>query len=435
MIKTSKLSILLLFLTILLSQVSAIDLTDATSRLSEIFYSTVDSNEGTTSFRSLNIPSGGRAESLGTAYTALADDISFFDYNPAASSVLKNTEFSVYHNSWISDSSMETLAGTIRNGNLGMGAQIRCFYVPFTEYNIFGDRVAGSYYSETTATLNMAYNFLAGYNFKGLAVGMNLKGAWRSIPDYTDNDTDQIISGSGLAQSGAAVMGDLGMLLRFNAGKFYSSRDPNLHIGVSLMNAGAAFTGFGSKSSTGIILDDPLPTRISAGVSYQMIKPVILTLEFRQPINIQSLSKSGKWSAGTGLSIQVTDFFAVLSGFLLQGGNPRISLGSQFELSKIIMNVNYTFDLTTSLNPVNHISLSAKINFGDRGRKTLSDAVDSYYNEGLEYYAHGQLDKAIDSWNKALAIDKRFDPAIEAIQTAQKALDLYQHIIDIQSLD
>ena len=63
---------------------------------------------------------------------------------------------------------METLCATSRNGNLGYGAQFKCFYVPFSEYNLYGDRVAGSYYTETSATINVSYNFLAGYDFKGL---------------------------------------------------------------------------------------------------------------------------------------------------------------------------------------------------------------------------------------------------------------------------
>ena len=99
------------------------------------------------------------------------------------------------------------------------------------------------------------------------------------------------------------------------------------------------------------------------------------------------------------------------------------------------MNINYTFDLTSSLNPVNHISLSAKVNLGDRGRAALRDAVDKYYKEGLEFYAKGNLPKARESWQKALELDKGFDPAKEGIKTIQTSLDLYQYILDIQSLD
>ncbi|MCI1208378.1 MAG: UPF0164 family protein [Treponema sp.] len=426
--------ILLFLITLAAVQTAAaLDYTDVNATLSDIFDEFVDSNEGTTSFRSLNIPSGGRAESLGTAYTGLSDDVSFFDYNPAASSLLDYTEVAVFHNTWIADSALETLAATIRQGNLGAGVQVKCFYVPFTEYNGFGERVAGNYYSETSTTLNLSYNFLAGYNFKGIAVGLNAKGIWRSIPDYTDNDTDAIIRGSGLEQSGAGLMGDAGIMMRFNFAKRYASRDPNVRIGVSLLNAGAAFTGFGS--SNGIQLDDPLPTKLAAGLSYKFIKPVTLSLEFRQPLDLRNISESGIWSAGSGIVVQMTDFFSLLGGFLLKGGNPRFSLGSEFEWHKITMNINYTLDLTSSINPINHISLSAKFNLGDRGRQKKQKQVDTIYNQGLAYYAGGDMEKAIATWNKALQIDKRFDPAIEGIKAAEYSLKLYDRVLDIQNLD
>lgn len=411
----------------------ALDYSDVNSTLSDVFSSLIDDNEGTTTFRSLNIPTGGRAESMGTAYTGLSDDISFFEYNPAASSVMKNTEFAAFHNAWIADSAMETLAGTIRNGNLGLGGQLKCFYVPFSEYNLYGERVSGSYYSETSATANVSYDWLAGYKFKGLATGLNVRASWRSIPDYTDNDTNAIISGSGLAQSGLGLMADAGIMMRFNAAKFYTDRDANVRFGLSMNNIGVSLTGFGSSS--GVQLDDPLPTKLSAGISYRPIASVVFSAEFRQPVNLQNISASGKWSAGTGFDVQVTNFFAVLGGFLIQGGNPRISLGSEFEIKGVKMDVNYTFDLTSSANPVNHISLAAKFNFGDRGRADIQKQVDNYYTAGLLFYAAGDLDNAIETWKKALAIDKHFDPAIDGIRAAENSQALYRHIVDIQNLD
>jgi tetratricopeptide (TPR) repeat protein len=412
---------------------SALDYSDVNSTLSDVFSSLIDDNEGTTTFRSLNIPTGGRAESMGTAYTGLSDDISFFEYNPAASSVMKNTEFAAFHNAWIADSAMETIAGTIRSGNLGLGGQLKCFYVPFSEYNLYGERVSGSYYSETSATANISYNWLAGYKFKGLATGLNIRASWRSIPDYTDNDTNAIISGSGLAQSGLGLMADAGIMMQFNAAKFYTDRNANVRFGLSINNTGVSLTGFGSAS--GVQLDDPLPTKISAGISYRPIASVVFSADFRQPVNLQNISASGKWSAGTGFDVQVTSFFAVLGGFLIQGGNPRISLGSEFEIKGVKMDVNYTFDLTSSANPVNHISFAAKLNFGDRGRADLQKQVDNYYTAGLLFYAAGDLDSAIETWKKALAIDKHFDPAIDGIRAAENSQALYRHIIDIQNLD
>ena len=200
-----------LFLFISGARLAAAPLTDASSALGDLFSSMTDPNEGATSFRSLLIPFGGRTESLGNAYTGLCDDISYLRYNPAAGSIQKETQVALFHNSWIADSKLETLAFTTRFKNiphLSTGGYISCFYLPFTEYNFFGDRVAGSYYTESVAAFNASYNLLAGYDFKGLATGITLKTGWRGMPDYTDNNTDAIIAGSGLSQSALALMAD-----------------------------------------------------------------------------------------------------------------------------------------------------------------------------------------------------------------------------------
>ncbi len=432
--KTFVKEILFVFLMILPGGNSfALDLSDVNNTLASTFMGLVDNNEGLTSFPSLNITSGGREESLGGAFTGLSDDICFFDYNPAASCILRLGEAALFHNSWIADSNLESLAWADRYGDFGVGAKLKCFYVPFTEYNYFGERVAGNYYSETTAIINASYNFFHGYYFKGLAVGVNLKGVWRSVPDYTDNETDSIISGSGLAQSGLGIMADIGFIMTFDAAKNFGSREPNLRLGLSVQNLGAAFTGFGSQGT--FKLDDPLPTAVAFGASYRLFKKLALTADIKKPINLSDFSKSAAWSAGAGIEFNVTEFFSVLGGFRLKGANPRISLGSEFTIKKIVFDVNYTFDLTSSLNPVNHFSLSARFKLGDHGRKQKQEKCDSFYTRGLDEYSKGNYGAAISCWEAALKEDKSFTPAKKWIETVRASQKLFNRVINIQSLD
>jgi len=167
-----------------------------------------------------------------------------------------------------------------------------------------------------------------------------------------------------------------------------------------------------------------------------MIKPLLFTAEFRQPLNLQDFSEYQMWSAGAGVSVSITSFFDVLGGFLIKGGNPRISLGSEFVLmEKIQMNVNYTLDLTSSLNPVNHISLSAKIKLGDNGRAEKQKLIDRYYSDGLASFAKGDFPAAIQSWQQVLKLDKLYDPAKDGIKSAQNQIMLFQRIRDAQFLN
>lgn len=419
---------LVIVLTIVCSSgIFGLDLTDLSYNLADKFYSLTGNYEGTTGFRSLLIPSGGRAESLGNAYTGLADDISYIDFNPAASSILENTEISLFHNSWIADSAMETIAATTRIKNLGLGGKISCFYVPFSEYDSFGTKSSSNYYTETTAVFNVSHNFHPGYIFKGLAVGSNIKFSWRGMPDYSDKTTGKTISGSGLEQSALAFMADIGIITQFNFFKFYNSRESNCRAGVSFSNLGAAITGFGGS----IKFDDPLTTSAGIGFSYKPLRPLTFSFEFRQPFDISALDEYQIFYAGTGFCADITSYFSILCGFQLKGANPRFSLGSEFEIFKMRFNLNYSLDLTSSLNPINRISVSAKIKLGDKGRKEIRLKVDELYSYGLSLYAERKYDEAIIAWQEALKLDKYFDPAREAIEIASQYSSMLKLIQDL----
>ena len=432
---TRKVTLSLLLLTLAVcGRGYSLSIADASSTLGDLFSSFSDPNEGTTSFRSLLLPFGGRTESLGNAYTGLCDDISYLRYNPAAGSIQKETQVALFHNSWIADSKLETLAFTTRFKNiphLSYGGYVSCFYLPFTEYDLFGERVAGSYYTETVTAINASYNLLAGYDFKGLAAGITLKGAFRGMPDYTDNNSGAIISGSGLSQSAFAIMADAGIMLQFNFLKFYSSREPNVRIGISAQNFGLSFTGFGQ----GLEKDDPLPSTLGAGISVKLIKPITVSIDFIQPLNLFDIGTYLIPYINTGLSIQFASFVSLLAGFSLKGANPRISTGLEFEVAKIRLNMNYTLDLTTSLAPLNRISLSAKILLGDKGRSITDAQVDEYYKIGLKYYADAKWEDAILVWEEALKLNKRFDPAIQGIQSARYQIEMFRKIQESLILD
>ncbi|MBR5400575.1 MAG: UPF0164 family protein [Treponema sp.] len=404
----------------------ALDYSAVDTALTEIGYFDSSKNEGMTSFRSLLIPIGGRPESLGSAYTGLCDDAGYINFNAAASCLLTDTQASAFHNSWIADSKFDTVVYTTRIDNMGIGFQAGCLYLPFSEYNMFGERVNAGYYSETNIAANISYNFLAGYDFKGLAIGATIKSAFRSVPDYTDNDTDAIKSFSGLAQSGLGIMADIGIMMQFNFLKFFASRTPNVRIGISAQNLGVALTGLGSSS--GIKLDDPLPTFFAAGISCQFLPIITATFDIKQPVNLLAPGDYQMFSVSAGAILAFTKTFSLLVGAELKGGNPRFSVGSELQLSKSRINFNYTLDLTSSFSPVNRISLSAKVLLGDRGRAERQKVIDELYSQALEYYANSEWEKAIETWEAILKLNKRYDPAIIGIESARAQIEMYEKV-------
>ena len=382
----------------------------------------VDENAALTSFRSLYIPMGGKSEAMATAFSAVADDSSFLEWNPAGSATLRKTELSFFHNNWIADTKIEGAVYTMRKGDLGFALGGKWLYLPFTEYDDYGDRASKGYYAETTGIANVSYNFFRGYYFDGISVGANAKAAFRSMPDFSD-DAGYVDPSSGDSQSALALMVDAGALTRFNFFKFYYARERNASLAAVLRNVGPAPLG------------DPLPTTATFGLSYRPIRPVVMAFDYSIPINLvdPALSENHYWA--TGFSVAVSQYLSMQSGLMIRGTNPRITVGSKIAVSGIDLNVNYTLDLMTRLQPLNRVSVSVRFDFGDGGRSYKAARMEDFYLRGLEEYAHGNMEEAARLWEEALRIDPKFDPAREALDSVMSLDDLVKRMDQIQQLD
>ena len=132
----------------------------------------------------------------------------------------------------------------------------------------------------------------------------------------------------------------------------------------------------------------------------------------------------------TGFNIMVTNFLSLQTGFQWKGENPKISMGSSVDLGKVSFVLNYNLDLSGRINPLDKFSLQAKLDLGDRGRLAAQNRIDELYLGGLEAYAKGDLEEAIDYWEQVLEIDPSYTPARANIETAQKALELQAEMED-----
>ena len=274
------------FLAILLAATARAVSADTSSDLYQLISNTlgIDPNAGVTTFGSLLIPMGGLEEGMGTAYSAVCKDSSYFESNPAASSLLDDTELSVFHNQWIADTKIEGLVYTIRYKNLGIGVGGKWLYVPFPATDQFGDRVGAGYYSESMAGFNVSYDFFPGFYSSGLSAGATVKLAYRAMPvvnySYYDTMTDQSVTVTTDNNSALGVMIDGGLLSRFNFAKFYSSRDKNFSVALAFSNLGPPVQG------------DPLPTDATFGLAYSPLRPWTLSFDITKPIDLLDLSQS-----------------------------------------------------------------------------------------------------------------------------------------------
>ncbi len=406
-------SALLVLVVVLLAgpvQHAAADLADFYAAIGKTFGSLEDPNTGLTVFPTLLVPVGGRYEGMGTAYTALAWDSGFLEANPAGSAVLEQSELSFLHHNWIADSRLEGVIYTFRLNDLGIGFGGKFLYLPFTEYGDWAQREAGGIVSESVATANVSYNLFPSFDFYGLAVGANLKVAYRYIPAV-------IYPG----QSAVTAMVDVGALSRFNLLKFYYARTKNFSVGMVVKNVGLPALG------------EPLPSVVTAGIGYSPIRPVTLAADFNLPFTLDSSVPAQRWYIASGFDVNITPFLSMQGGFRVKE-NPQVSLGATLGLDKVTFTANYNLDLSGSINPVDKFSLEAKLNLGDKGRAAQKRQVDDLYASGLEAFARGDFERAISEWQSALDIDPQFRPAAEAIDTAKKRLELQKEMIGRQQV-
>lgn len=386
-----------------------------------------DPNTGQTGYAILDLPMGGRYESMGRAYTAMTGDWGFFFANPAGSSFMDHTEFVLLHSDWIDDSNVEGVLYGTSYDYFGLGVAGKVLYLPFQEKGPWGADEAQVYYSEGTAVLNTSYRFAADYYFPGLSWGANLKFAYRNMPEIIYPD-----------QFFSVLLLDTGVVTRFNFAKPYPSRDKNFSAGLMVKNLGLPPINNPDIGDYG----EALPTEASAGVSYSPLRPLVIAVDFNYPFFLypyMDIDPNGnvvrvnpeKWNLAGGFDLSITPFFALQGGFGWDGGNPRLSMGSTIDLTDVSFQVNYTLDLSTQVNRLDRFSLNASFNLGDWGRARDRADADRLYADGLLQYSQGNLAKAIDLWEAVANIDSRYTPALQALAVAREQQRLQQEIRDL----
>jgi len=399
------------------------------SSVSKAFNVFTNLHEGEVGFRSLLIHPGGRIAALNGAFTALANDVTFFETNPAGSATLRQTELAFFHNAWIADSHLDTISYSMRSGNLGYGASLRCFYIPFTEYDSYGEKVSSGYYSETFTSFNIAYNFFNGYKFKGLSLGSTLKFGVVSFPPFRgqttgDNENSlKIRKQNALSQMSFAVLLDVGMQFRGNFHKNFDSKEPNVFFGLAIKNLGPPIKG------------DVAPASFSLGFAYQPFKIFTFSIDLSCPMNIINIRNSGKPFASLGLMFNITKYFNLLTGFGVRGGNPRFTLGGEVNFSNVQINANYTLDLTSQTTALNHVIVGIKIFLGDRGRSEIEDKLETMYIEGLRLYKEKKYKEAITIWEEVLKINRYFEPAKSGIKSAKNMQTLQTELLKLEQFE
>jgi len=374
-----------------------------------------DPNAGQNSFHILNIPGGGKYEGMATAHTAMALDGGYLESNPAGGSFIPETILSFTHLDWIADSGLETITFAFRpekNEDFGIGFNTKFLHVPFVGYNPSGaqyDRHGSSavgWYTELLATAAISYNFLRSFYFGGIAVGASLKAAYRGVSSTLEPK-----------QGAPSLMGDFGIMTRFNVLKAYVGRTMNSSAGITVKNLGVEF----------IDNPDPLPSAVNIGLSYKPVLPITLALDLNVPFNLNG-DAPGKIGAAFGLNADVAKFVSAHGGILIKTGKPRFTVGTDIVLKDFTIQTNYTFDLASRPELFDRMSIAIKLNMKKVKQLQLRDDAQALYLEGLSAYSEGNLLLAIGYFENVIALDPTFKPAMEMLATARASWQIKEEL-------
>jgi hypothetical protein len=315
----------------------------------------------------LKLVYGSRALSLGGAYTGVANDVYYMDSNPAGGDPSRVFKVSIIHQEWIADANYEAVRLSKGFGNrffLGLG--FTYLYLPFTYYDDYG--YAGGDYtiSQCMGTLNAGYVF----DKLNIAVGGNLKVFYSYVPEdlYAD-------------QSYFLIAGDVGVIARTNALKTYIGPDPSLSVGLTVKNLGYS------------AVMPKLPTEVHVGVSYRVVKHLLVTGEAVLPLYEPVYGSVGAE-------------FDVAKTFFLQGGvqlaeNPMGGVGFGYRRKDFNIYASYTPSIAFR----NMMSVSVEFTFGETKGVEREKEIHRLVVEALEAFKAGDNEKAEELADVVLELD------------------------------
>lgn len=270
---------------------------------------------------SLLDPMGARPAALGESFTAVADDITAFEYNPASLQSLTQGQASFLYNKGLSDDvfAHASIGGPSKWGGLGLSVGI---------YNAGDiDLFDGTTSRKVTAKSDVLATLGVARNVGRVSIGVAAK--------YFSSELIE-------QAKATAVAGDVGVQMQMN---------PQFRAGAALQNFGSQLK-FVSESNN-------LPRIARIGMTGQLATGRIpLNGFFDVPYHFNE----AQLRPGVGLECPVGPL-AFRVGYKIKNDQQQVSFGTGFVLKN--MSLDYSYGMVSDLNASHKFSLSMK--FGEAG--------------------------------------------------------------------
>ena len=312
-------------------------------------------NVGTAGAQFLKIGPGARVDSLGGAFSAIANDVTTIYWNPAGLSQLEKLSFSDTHTIWLADTRYNYLAGAIPIEHVGtLGASVTFLNVPDTEITTLDQPDGtGLWYSAWDTAVSLAYARQLYHEESGarLSFGINTKYIHQQIHRESAN--------------GVAI----------DVGTLYHTGWRSLRIGMSFSNFGPEMRFSGPDLQTGAeeagdernadyrpfpdttnpsrkaelaTIEYPLPTNFRIGIAYDLIDNetnlLTIALDGNHP-------NDNSERLNFGLEYWYRKMAAIRAGYKLRLGPDRLDdeegitlgFGTHLKFKQTMLSLDYAF--------------------------------------------------------------------------------------------
>ena len=329
-------------------------------------------NVGTAGAQFLKIGPGARVDSLGGAFSAIANDVTTIYWNPAGLSQLERLSFSDTHTIWPADVRYNYLAFATPIENIGtLGASVTFLNVPDTEITTLTQPDGtGLWYSAWDTAVSVAYSKQLYHKEAGakLSFGINAKYIHQQI--HREKATGVAIDVGTLYHTGWRSL-RIGMAF-LNFGPEMRFSGPDLETGAE--EAGdernAEYRPFPdttnpSRKAELATIEYPLPTNFRIGVAYDLIGDdsnlLTIALDGNHP-------NDNSERINFGVEYWYRKMAAIRAGYKLRLGPDRaddeegltLGFGIHLNISKTMLSLDYAYADFGHLKDAHRLSLGLK---------------------------------------------------------------------------
>lgn len=347
----------------------------------------------------LKIPRSARAIALGDSYTAVIDDATAIDYNPAAMNTIKNLALSAMYQTWFANSYTAYASGAYRFHDLVIGAS--AYYLNYgglDSFDNYGNLLAQ--YDPYDLNIKAGFSMDGGFLFsalRGFSFGAALSGVQRKLLEQT--------------VYGLSVNG--GLNYKTTLGRFINLQDEYLKalIGNIPIYAGLSLQNIGYSPDT------LAPLKISLGMAVGLLPDFYVSMDFSK----EYYDTLFMWKCGVEYTI--AEILTLRSGFIMgkDTGNVSFGLGVKYPFLFNTIRFDYAFTPLGTLGNNHNLSVYSEFLF--------NATTENYYQKGMYYYAKKDYLKCKEMWNHALELE----PNNKIIKDKLNKLEVLIKILELET--